>query len=158
MLVKGAPHISYEKSRFIDLSIQTIKICTLIEQFMTLRFYILWVYSRIKQFMTLRFYILWVYSQNFLDLMPPVAQGCWGKATVISGLFFKDSYCWSALGLTMRVCIRENGQIMVKCHFFMLNHLTHLPMDKMAAVSQAIFSDAFSWMKCFVFWLNFHWS
>ena len=30
--------------------------------------------------------------------------------------------------------------------------LTHLPLDKMAAVSQTIFSDAFSWMKfCILF-------
>ena len=36
--------------------------------------------------------------------------------------------------------------------------LTHLPLDKMAAVSQTIFSDAFSWMKIFVFGLKFHWN
>ena len=35
--------------------------------------------------------------------------------------------------------------------------LTCLPLDKMAAVLQTIFSDAFSWMKIFVFWLKFHW-
>ena len=34
--------------------------------------------------------------------------------------------------------------------------LTHLPLNKMAAFSQMIFSDAFSWMKTFVFWLRFH--
>ena len=32
------------------------------------------------------------------------------------------------------------------------------PLDKMAAISQTIFSDAFSWMKNFEFWLKFHWS
>ena len=36
--------------------------------------------------------------------------------------------------------------------------LTHVPMDKMAAISQEIFSDAFSGMKSSVFWLKFHWS
>ena len=35
--------------------------------------------------------------------------------------------------------------------------LTHLLRDKMAAISQAIFSDAFSWMKRFVFCLKFPW-
>ena len=30
--------------------------------------------------------------------------------------------------------------------------LTHLPLNKMAAFSQTIFSDVFSWMKSFVFW------
>ena len=36
--------------------------------------------------------------------------------------------------------------------------LIHLPLDKMAVISQMIFSDAFSWMKSLVFWLKFHWS
>ena len=36
--------------------------------------------------------------------------------------------------------------------------LTHLPLDKMAAIWQTIFSDVFSWMKSFVFWLKSHWS
>ena len=36
--------------------------------------------------------------------------------------------------------------------------LTRLPVDKMAAVSQTMFSDAFSRMKSFVFWLNFYWN
>ena len=34
--------------------------------------------------------------------------------------------------------------------------LTHLPMlDKMIAISQAVSSNAFSWMKSFVFWFEF---
>ena len=37
------------------------------------------------------------------------------------------------------------------------NLLTHLPLEKMAAVSQTIFSDAFSCMKSFAFWFKFHW-
>ena len=36
--------------------------------------------------------------------------------------------------------------------------LTHLPLTKMAAISQMIFSDAFSWKESCVFWLKFHWS
>ena len=35
--------------------------------------------------------------------------------------------------------------------------LTHLPLDKMAAISQMIFSDTFSWMKMYKFWLRFRW-
>ena len=38
------------------------------------------------------------------------------------------------------------------------HHLkTPLPLTKMAAISQTISSDAFSWMKSFVFRLPFHW-
>ena len=36
--------------------------------------------------------------------------------------------------------------------------LTHLPLGKMAAISHTIFSNAFSWMKSFIFCLKFHWS
>ena len=39
-----------------------------------------------------------------------------------------------------------------------LNELTHLPLDKMATISQMIFPDAFSWMEIFLFRLKFHWS
>ena len=36
--------------------------------------------------------------------------------------------------------------------------LPHLQLDKMPAISQMIYSDAFSWMKKFVSCLNCHWS
>ena len=39
---------------------------------------------------------------------------------------------------------------------FKTQHIS--PLDTMAAISQTIFSDAFSWMKSFVVWLKFHWS
>ena len=46
----------------------------------------------------------------------------------------------------------------IRCHVVMDHVLTHLSSDKMAAISQTIFSDSFSWMKSFVLWLKFHWS
>ena len=36
--------------------------------------------------------------------------------------------------------------------------LTHWGRDKMAAISQTTFSNAFSWMKMYKFRLRFHWS
>ena len=36
--------------------------------------------------------------------------------------------------------------------------LTHLPLDKMAAISQTTFLNAFLWMKSVVFRFKFHWS
>ena len=41
---------------------------------------------------------------------------------------------------------------------FKYSRLTHLPQDKMAAISQTTFSDAFSSMKTYIFWFKFHWS
>ena len=40
----------------------------------------------------------------------------------------------------------------------MCEPLTHLPLDKMAAISQMTFSNAFSWMKMYWYQLKFHWS
>ena len=39
-----------------------------------------------------------------------------------------------------------------------LIELSHLPLDKMAAISLTTFSNAFSWMKSLAFWFKFHWS
>ena len=39
-----------------------------------------------------------------------------------------------------------------------IGYLTHLSLDTIFAISQMIFSKAFSWIKCFIFWLKFHWS
>ena len=39
-----------------------------------------------------------------------------------------------------------------------LGELTYLALDEMDAHSQTIFSDAFWWMKSFIFWLKLHWS
>ena len=39
-----------------------------------------------------------------------------------------------------------------------IRYLTHLPLHKMATISQMRFSDAFSWMKSCIFWLKFYWS
>ena len=36
--------------------------------------------------------------------------------------------------------------------------LTHWGRDKMAAIFQKTFSNGFSWMKIYEFWLTFHWS
>ena len=35
--------------------------------------------------------------------------------------------------------------------------VTHLTLDKIAAISQTTFSDAFSWMRSFVFGFDSHW-
>ena len=40
--------------------------------------------------------------------------------------------------------------------FYPRSRLTHPPPGQMAAISQTMFSDAFSWMTSFVFWLKFH--
>ena len=45
----------------------------------------------------------------------------------------------------------------VACNVFPAGFpLNYICMDKITAISQTIFSAAFSWMKRFIFWLKFH--
>ena len=74
----------------------------------------------------------------------PVTQGNWSIPTIPSLGDFQVTY----------LCLDIQLSHISSC----LQYLTHLPLDKMAAISQATFSDAFLWMKSFVYWLKFHWS
>ena len=76
-----------------------------------------------------------------------------------------DSLCWrGAIGVNMLLwCSRNRDcwewfQLVTLIAKILGSILTHLPLDKRATISQTIFSDEFSWMKSFVFWLKFHWS
>ena len=67
---------------------------------------------------------------------------------------------WMILQLPMRF---KHVEIVIK---YIVNvskitarqRLTQISLDKVAAISQTTFSNAFSWMKSFVFRLKFHWS
>ena len=71
---------------------------------------------------------------------------CWSGNTRSQVISSKD----------IDLIILENSALKRLAHSLTL--LLHLPLDKMAAISQMIFSDALLWMKIFVFWLKFHWS
>ena len=45
-----------------------------------------------------------------------------------------------------------------RCETIQSHGLTHWGRDKMAAIFQTAFSNAFSWMKIYKFWLRFHWN
>ena len=65
-----------------------------------------------------------------------------------------------------RLCNNDDkGQVCFKkalawLHQWPVSHLelTHWSRDKMTAIFQETFSDGFSWMKMYEFWLKFHWS
>ena len=56
-------------------------------------------------------------------------------------------------------CPREVGHMTGKDRYKVgfVEKLPQLPMNKMAAISQTITSNAFSWLKSFVFCFGFHW-
>ena len=61
---------------------------------------------------------------------------------------------WQLFTLITRFDARLSEQPRSMCEN---DSLTHLPLEKkMAAISQTIFLNAFSWMTSFVFWLKCH--
>ena len=77
--------------------------------------------------------------------------------------------------LIFRVDTNNQNDLILSHHFDVISHpsnvtnrgrivklwailLTHHSLDKMAAISQRIYSNAFSWMKSFVFWFKCHWN
>ena len=87
------------------------------------------------------------------------------KALIMTVIVMIKTY----LMFLVLVCMNDNGHLVVYFIKWTAKHnvtslavtsqwlLTHLPLDKMAAVSQTIFSDLFSSMKKKIFWLKFHW-
>ena len=75
----------------------------------------------------------------------------WGNPIrpVYTGILF-------AILRLLRTTVKSHPKLELLLYIITL--LTHLPLGKMAAISQTTFSDAFSWMKSFLFWLKFHWS
>ena len=49
------------------------------------------------------------------------------------------------------------AQLTVIQHWFIQQALNPSPLDQMATISQTTFSNAFSWMKSFVFLFQYHW-
>ena len=62
------------------------------------------------------------------------------------------------LNLKQKVSIDENEFYIWRLQDdgYCVSALTHLSLDKMATVSQTIYSDTFSSMQSFVFWLKFY--
>ena len=55
------------------------------------------------------------------------------------------------------VLLVHMNEVVKKSTFLQSEKLTHWGRDKMPAIFQTTFSDAFSWMKMYEFWLRFHW-
>ena len=87
----------------------------------------------------------------------------WARLSALLSIFLVLSRTNGFTNHRLVAGVRHHGAhvIWLQCHCLrccMSVVLTHFPLYKMAAISQTTFSDAFSWMKSFVFWLRFHWS
>ena len=76
-----------------------------------------------------------------------IQRHCWNTKTTHKG--------WLSRGSDISKIF--NGEV-VATTMSVQYYLTHWGRDKMAAVSQTIFSNAFSWIKMYEFRLKFHWS
>ena len=77
---------------------------------------------------------------------------CWWWAPGRHWPNLKDVTKW-----TTSASARESGCESM-CPVRMRCDINSSPLDKMAVISQTIFSDAFLWVKSFAFWSKFHWS
>ena len=58
---------------------------------------------------------------------------------------------WRLYGITVMLDQNPSG-LLRWCWSNRMIALTHLPLDKMAAISQTKLSETFSWMTIFIFW------
>ena len=77
----------------------------------------------------------------------------------VTVMFLCDSY-WTSMMISQHAWRHQTTWTWLYHHLASLGHseLTHWGRDKMAAIFQTTFSNAFYWMKLFKFRLRFHWS
>ena len=80
-----------------------------------------------------------------------------GEITYPCPRFCIDDVRWTGPCLSMSSDFQLHG-IIGPCSNKILLWLTHWGRDKMGAIFQTTFSNAFSWMKMFEFRFKFHWS
>ena len=66
--------------------------------------------------------------------------------------FHRSDMPWFLCDITIMSCQNYN------CQWSVSDHLTHWGWDKIAAIFQMTFKNAFSWMEMHKFWLQFHWN
>ena len=98
-------------------------------------------------------------------MITPLSPEYWGRfsavwsidvyAAVLHSLLLYTSRCSHCLSIcNHRLSLQTSPYLTLRVESTNVPpHLTHLPLDKMATISQTIFSDIFSWKKSFVFWL-----
>ena len=100
------------------------------------------------------------FVMNSHEVFIHIHQGCFAG----TGAIVRLPQCqWSKPDgygkISQRITTTKHSKAKTVCIFLWICCTsTYLPLDKMTAISPTIVSDAFSWMKRFVFWLKFHWS
>ena len=108
----------------------------------------------------------WFIPHGPIDIRSALVQvmgWCWNKQQTSTWTNDRQSP-WQYTGLRaaaswyMEAGTKWPRQHFQQIHLFKEKYLTHWGRDKMAAIFQTTFSNAFSWMKMLKFLLRFHWS
>ena len=124
----------------------------------------LWTYPANWEFLWCQLCHHWWHQRLslWLPTVPPRNEDKVGIMTTLSFQWIKCFMNISHSVIWVSRCVQGNDFMESVMRHILYNWLmpclTHLPLDKMVAISQTIFSDAFLWMKSFIFQLQFHWS
>ena len=102
----------------------------------------------------LQILVMWEFAWCLLNPLRPRQNNSLFADNIFRFIFFNENFVFF-LNFHWYV---PKGPIDKKASFGWDNGVTQLLLDKMALISQTIFSNAFLWMKSFVFWLKYHWS
>ena len=83
---------------------------------------------------------------------------CEGSSLMTDQFPHKVTVMWKVCPFHDAVISRTYSLLMPFIYFDKVSNINTSPPEQMAAISQTIFSDAFSWMKRFVSELKFHWN
>ena len=86
---------------------------------------------------------------------------CGGSYLVITDVAWHPQQLlrsWKRWRLHVEICASRMLGYCYVAGLFDNRMLTHLPLDNMDTISQLVHSNAFLWMRTFVFCLEFHWS
>ena len=72
--------------------------------------------------------------------------------------FIQYTYSSSIVEIVVKQDKHHHGWVIISTINYGRNYLIHWGRDKMAAIYQTTFSNAFPWMKMYEFRLKFHWS
>ena len=100
------------------------------------------------------------YRYNAASFVPnphPIVRPSLGKLYCRYVLCHCSDCVWCHLILE-RVVTAHDCSYLIRYGFLCIFSLTHLVLEKKAAISQTTSLYAFSWMKSFVFWFEFQWS
>ena len=144
-------------SRFAPSQWEMVLLCKDVSHWLgtNLESALLCAWQQVRLWMSSQFSLAWdiaaIWTWLLIALVPR-----WHVWSGQTSLYWES---WQTKG--WKHCDGGEGQSVMRNKNYWLHLIsivTHLYLDKMAAILQMIYLDAFTRMKSLVFWLKFHWS